>query len=112
MPINKGDRVAHLHGIFGTALAPEANGSVQVMHDSGAVSTWAVGDVAIISRSAPGPASPSGEPSGRAVKRRPSKKVAKKRVARTRRPAKGKAKKKTATVKKKRGGKKRTRKPG
>ena len=111
MPINKGDRVAHLHGIFGTALAPEANGSVQVMHDSGAVSTWAVGDVAIISRSAPGPASPSAEPSGRAVKRRPSKKVAKKRVARTRRPARAKAKK-TTTAKKKPAGKKRTRKPG
>jgi hypothetical protein len=111
MPINKGDRVAHLHGIFGTALAPEANGSVQVVHDSGAVSTWAARDVAVISRSAPGPASPSGEPSGRTVKRRPSKEVAKKRVARARKPAKGKGKK-TATVKKKRAGKKRTRKAG
>jgi hypothetical protein len=112
MPINKGDRVALLHGIFGTALAAEANGSVQVVHDSGAVSTWAAGDVAVISRSPLGPASPSGEPSGRAVKRRPTKKVAKKRVARARKPAKAKAKKKTATVKKKRAGKKRTRKPG
>lgn len=48
MPISKGDRVGHIDGIIGTALADQKDGSVEVRHDSGAVSTWLVRDAAII----------------------------------------------------------------
>ena len=114
MAINKGDRVAHLHGMLGTALTAETGGSVQVMHDSGAVSTWAAGDTAVISRSVPGPAAEPSRPQGS------QRRVSKKRTPRKRKPAKTTANKRTAKVKKrastvrsiKPAVKKRTRKPG
>ena len=94
MPINKGDRVGHLDGFLGTALTDETNGTVQVRHDSGVVSTWAARDASIISRGSPSPA-----PSTPAPPARPRPKRAARRKAPAKRPTSKKAAKKPARKK-------------
>jgi hypothetical protein len=116
VPINKGDRVAHLDGFVGTALTAETNGSIQVRHDSGVISTWAARDAAVISRPSPSPATPAAAPERAgptaaalpaaprkaAAKRRPSKKSAQKKGAKKKTaPKKGASKKGTSKARKK-----------
>jgi hypothetical protein len=94
MPIKKGDRVGHLDGFLGFALEDEAEGTVQVRHDNGAVSAWLAANASVISRGPDTSTSPAATParstSKRAsrrksgAKRTTTKKVAKKRTTRRR----------------------------
>jgi hypothetical protein len=112
MPINKGDRVGHFDGFVGTALTAETNGSIQVRHDSGVVSTWAAGDTTVISRPSPSPATSTpvtpdrpnptpAAPRKAAAKRPASKKVAKKPTRKRGTTKKSTSKKRTTKVRKK-----------
>ena len=122
MAIRKGDRLGHLGGFLGTALADEAGGMVEVRHDNGAVSTWVAADASVINRgpldnfasSAVTPArSSSKRPSRKksTAKRASTKKAAKKRTTRKRttRKPKATAARSRATKTKGRMGKKRRR---
>jgi hypothetical protein len=119
--INKGDRVAHVHGFFGTALSAEDEGVIQVRHDSGAVSTWAAGDTAVVTRAAAGPAPLRARrarkkkpPSKRVVRTKVSKKrVPPKRLAARRKAKRGPpgVKKRPAKPRKKSAAKRNARKP-
>ena len=125
MPISKGDRVGHVDGIIGTALADQKDGAVEVQHDSGAVSTWLIRDAAIIRPAFPGttPLTAVGRERPRrrrrtakraTAKRATSKKSSKKRSAKKKPTRKRRAGKKPAgkkVARKKRAVKKVTRRP-